>query len=80
MFGNSSGDLTMAEYCMQHGGKACMLLCDDVDRDYGDPETAAAFAEDCRSRGIETISMREAFETIYGEAVQLTEKALDDAA
>ena len=80
VFGNSSGDLAMAEYCIQHGGKAWMLLCDDTARDYGDPETAAAFAEDCLNRGIGTISMRDDFETIYGDNVILMEEALDDAA
>ena len=80
VFGNSSGDLAMAEYCLQHGGKAYMLLCDDVTRDYGDPETAAEFAEDCLGRGIETISMRDEFETIYGEDAVLTEEAPDEAA
>jgi len=80
VFGNSSGDLAMAEYCIQHGGKAWMLLCDDVERDYGDPETATAFAADCLERGIETISMRDEFATIYGEDVVMTEEELDDAA
>ena len=80
VFGNSSGDFAMAEYCIQHGGKAWMLLCDDVERDYGDPEAAASFAEDCLGRGIGTISMRDEFETIYGEDVGLSEEELDDAA
>ena len=80
VFGNSSGDLAMAEYCIQHGGKAWMLLCDDVERDYGDPEAAASFAEDCLSRGIGTISMRDEFETIYGENTSLWTEAQDDAA
>ena len=71
VFGNSSGDLAMAEYCLQRGGQAWMLLCDDVERDYGDPEAAAEFAEDCRSRGIGTVSMRDEFETIYGEGVYI---------
>ena len=80
VFGNSSGDTAMAEYCMQHGGKAYMLLCDDLDRDYGDLEVAAAFAEDCLKRGIETISMREEFETIYGEGVEMLDAEQDAAA
>ena len=65
VFGNSSGDLSMAEYAVQHGGKAYMLLCDDTVRDYGNPETAEAFAEECRRLGFETVSMRDEFETIY---------------
>ena len=65
VFGNSTGDLAMAQYALQHGGRAYMLLCDDTVRDYGDPETAAAFEEACHALGIETISMRDEFETIY---------------
>ncbi len=65
VFGNSSGDLSMAEYAVQHGGKAYMLLCDDTVRDYGNPETAEAFAEECRKLGFETVSMRDEFEMIY---------------
>ena len=69
VFGNSSGDLAMAEYCIQHSGKA-----------YGDQETAAAFAADCLNRGIETISMRDEFATIYGEDVVMKQEDLDEAA
>ena len=65
VFGNSSGDLSMAEYAVQHGGKAYMLLCDDTVRDYGNLETAEAFAEECRKLGFRTVSMRDEFETIY---------------
>ncbi len=42
----------MAEYAVQHGGRAYMLLCDDTVRDYGKPDTAEAFAEECRTLGI----------------------------
>ncbi len=69
VFGNSSGDLAMAQYAVQHGGRAYMLLCDDTDRDWGDAETAAAFAETCAAYGYETISMRDDFVTIYGEGI-----------
>ncbi len=66
VFGNSSGDMGMAQYAIQHGGRAYMLLCDDTARDYGDPDTAADFAETCAHDGCETISMRDDFKTIYG--------------
>ena len=69
VFGNSSGDIAMAQYAVQHGGKAYMLLCDDTERDYGDPDTAADFAAACQALGFETVSMRDDFETIYGEDV-----------
>ena len=62
VFGNSSGDFAMAQYALQHGGKAYMLLCDDTARDYGDEEEAAL--------GFETVSMRDEFETIYAEGVR----------
>ena len=66
-FGNSSGDLAMGQYVMQHGGKAYMLLCDDTDRDHGDTEVAASFKEECDKMGIETVSMKNEFTTIYGD-------------
>ena len=65
VFGNSSGDLSMAESAVQHGGKAYMLLCDDTVRDYGNLETAEEFAGECLRLGFETVSMRDEFETIY---------------
>ncbi len=68
-FGNSSGDLAMGEYTVQHGGKAYMLLCDDTDRDYGKLDVAASFAEDCQKLGFETVSMKNDFTTIYGDNV-----------
>ena len=72
VFGNSSGDVSMAQYALQHGGRAYMLLCDDTDRDYGDPEEAADFEKTCRDLGFETVSMRDAFETIYQEGASKT--------
>ena len=65
VFGNSTGDLSMAEYAVQHGGKAYMLLCDDLERDYGHMETAEKFAQSGEKLGCETVSMRDEFETIY---------------
>ena len=66
-FGNSSGDLAMGQYVMQHGGRAYMLLCDDTERDHGDTEEAASFKEDCDKLGIGTVSMKNEFTTIYGD-------------
>ncbi len=71
-FGNSSGDFAMAQYVLQHGGKAYMLLCDDTERDYGDVEKAASFAEKCEKLGFETVSMKNEFLTIYGDEVKKT--------
>lgn len=81
VFGNSSGDFAMAQYALQHGGRAYMLLCDDTVRDYGDADEAADFAEKCAALGFETVSMRDEFETIYGEGiVKADAEALEPAA
>ena len=80
VFGNSSGDLSMAQYAVQHGGRAYMLLCDDTERDYGDPEEAAEFGETCKALGFFTVSMRDEFETIYKPGAVMTETELQPAA
>ncbi|MBQ8108539.1 MAG: haloacid dehalogenase-like hydrolase [Clostridia bacterium] len=81
VFGNSSGDFAMAQYALQHGGRAYMLLCDDTERDYGDTGEAEAFAAECAALGFETVSMRNEFETIYGEnVVKAQPAALEPAA
>ena len=49
-FGNSSGDISMAQYTVQNGGRAYMLLCDDTERDYGSPETNATSSASRPSR------------------------------
>ena len=72
VFGNSTGDVAMAQYAVQHGGRAYMLLCDDTERDYGNLETAASFAETCRELGFETVSMHDEFQTIYKESAEKT--------
>jgi hypothetical protein len=75
VFGNSSGDLAMAQYVLQHGGKGYMLLCDDTERDYGDLAAAAKFADSCEKMGLETVSMKNDFATIYGDnAVKVDQK------
>ncbi|MBQ6636749.1 MAG: haloacid dehalogenase-like hydrolase [Lachnospiraceae bacterium] len=72
-FGNSTGDFAMAQYVVQNGGKAYMLLCDDTERDYGNLDTAEKFAEKCKKLGFETVSMKNEFSTIYGDAVIKTD-------
>ena len=67
VFGNSSGDLAMAQYTVTNGGKGYMLLCDDTERDYGNLETAEKFAKECAEIGLETVSMKNDFATIYKE-------------
>ncbi len=80
VFGNSRGDFSMAQYALQNGGKAWMLLCDDTERDYGDADKAASFAESCEKYGFGTISMRDEFATIYGDDIAIAPVVLDPAA
>ena len=75
VFGNTSGDFALANYALQntqYGGQAYMLLCDNTEQDYGDVETAEAFAARCEAAGYHTVSMRDDFVTVYGENVRKT--------
>ena len=72
-FGNSSGDFAMANYALQnneYSGEAYMLLCDDIELDYGDEKVAGEFKEKCEAAGYHTISMCDDWKTIYGEDVK----------
>lgn len=71
-FGNSSGDLAMEIYTISgnpYRSAAFMVLADDDEREFGDPESAEEKSEQYRAQGIEVISMKNDFRTIYGENV-----------
>ena len=71
-FGNSSGDLAMEVYTISgnaYRSAAYMVLADDAEREYGDPGDAAEEKASYEEMGIETISMRDDFRTIYGDGV-----------
>lgn len=79
--GNSSGDLSMAQYTtlnQHYDGRAYLLLCDDTEREYGKPDTAASLKKTCDELGFYTVSMRDDFATIYGDDVTLAKS--DEAA
>ncbi|MBQ1527123.1 MAG: haloacid dehalogenase-like hydrolase [Lachnospiraceae bacterium] len=72
-FGNSSGDVSMAQYVInndQYETKAFMLMCDDLVREHGNMDKANAMLDTCNERGFEPISMRDDFATIYGDEVE----------
>ena len=74
-FGNSSGDLAMEIYTISgnpYRSAAFMVLADDEAREYGNAKSAAEKKADYEALGIETISMRDDFETIFGEYVTKT--------
>lgn len=73
-FGNSSGDISMCQYTVdnkKYESRAYMLLCDDLEREYGKPDVAEKLAETCEERGFITVSMKNDFATIYGDNVKL---------
>ena len=71
-FGNSSGDTAMEIYTISNNpyrSAAFMVMADDEEREYGNAESAAQKRSGYEAQGIDIISMRDDFETIYGESV-----------
>ena len=74
-FGNSSGDISMHVYMISNNpykSAAFMLLADDDERDYGNPEKASASRTKWEGYGFNVISMKNDFRTIYGDDVKTT--------
>ena len=72
-FGNSSGDESLGVYTTADNpyySKVFMLIADDSERDYGNPEKAGEKAEKWREHGWCVISMKDDFMTIYGDSVK----------
>ncbi len=73
-FGNSSGDLSMAQYVVndkRYPSRAYILLGDDPVREHANLPRAEKLAAYCAEHGFHTISMKNDFATIYGDAVQV---------
>ena len=71
-FGNSSGDLSMAEFVCwdnEYDAMAFMLCCDDTERENGNPDKAAKMEATCIEYGFVPVSMKNDWTTIYGEDV-----------
>ena len=71
-FGNSMGDSGMLEYTLQENPYPCasfLVLCDDTERELGNPKKAEELKGLAVRRGWETISMKDEFRTIYGDGV-----------
>ena len=72
-FGNSSGDSGMLEYTLQNNKYRAMsffVICDDVERELGNPARAKSDTALALKRGWNPISMRNEFKTIYGDNVR----------
>ncbi len=75
-FGNSSGDASMFDYTItdnKYKAAAFTLLCDDTERELGNPAKAEKMKKTASEHGWYTISMRDDFKTIYGDKVKRTE-------
>ena len=71
-FGNSAGDISMANYVTagnRYKNLVFMLCCDDLERERGNLEKAAAMEQECRKNGWIPISMKNDWKTIYGDGV-----------
>ena len=71
-FGNSGGDGSMANYVLsneKYKTMAFMLLCDDLDREYGNEEKANKMKESCKDNNWIPVSMKNDWITIYGKDV-----------
>ena len=71
-FGNTLSDASMLNYTI-HGNRfralGFMLLCDDLEREYGNAKKAGKMLQDCRKNGWVPVSMRDDWKTIYGDGV-----------
>ena len=75
-FGNSMTDGSMLNYALanpNYKSMAAMVLCDDLDREYGNLKKAASDAESCNKYGWIPVSMKKDWKTIYGDNVKKTE-------
>ena len=71
-FGNSTGDSSMAIYVTNNNpypSMAFMLLCDDLERVTGNQSKADKMEELCLTYGWMPISMKNDWQTIYGDGV-----------
>ena len=79
-FGNSSGDYAMLNYALSnpdHEGMGFLVICDDVEREYGDLERAEKQTGEAEEAGWTTFSMADDWATIYGDGVVKTELRAD---
>ena len=72
-FGNSSGDLSMLNYTIngnKYKSAVFFVLCDDVERDFGDISKAEKCRKLAEENGWTSISMHNDWITIYGDDVR----------
>ena len=77
-FGNTMSDASMLNYTISgnpYRALGFMLLCDDLEREYGNLKKADRMRRDCRKYGWIPVSMRDDWTTIYGDQVKIRKKA-----
>jgi phosphoserine phosphatase len=80
-FGNSSGDFAMLNYALdndEYPSAAFLVIADDTEREYGNPDKAADMLSKAAEAGWTPISMRDDWSTIYGEGVEKTRLPADE--
>ena len=73
-FGNSSGDTSMLNYAItgnKYKSMAFLVICDDVEREFGNIDKANGCIKLADKNGWIKISMRDDFKTIYGDNVKV---------
>ncbi len=72
-FGNSSGDTSMLNYAItnnKYKSAAFFVICDDLEREFGNEKKAANCIKLAEENGWTSISMRNDWKTIYGDNVK----------
>lgn len=72
-FGNTMSDASMLNYTINgnpYRSLGFMLLCDDLEREYGNTKKADDMRKDCAHYGWIPVSMRDDWKTIYGDGVE----------
>ncbi len=76
-FGNTLSDASMVNYTI-NGNKykalGFMLLCDDLEREYGNLKKAEKMRQDATTYGWIPVSMRDDWKTIYGPNIKKRQK------
>lgn len=76
-FGNTLSDASMVNYTIndnKYKALGFMLLCDDLEREYGNLKKADKMREDAATYGWIPVSMRDDWKTIYGPNIQKRQK------
>ena len=72
-FGNAFSDASMVNYTLSNNpykSLGFMLMCDDLEREYGNLQKAEKMRKGCREYGWICVSMRDDWKTIYGDKIK----------